>query len=100
MIRHEIILRIRPEVSREIVDRILREASGILREIPGVERVRYGVNNTSAYRCAMLAVDLGDETALQRMGRHPQHARVVRRIRRLAESSAIESYVVGTEPRS
>lgn len=99
MIRHEIILRIRPEISREIVERILREVSGLLRDMAGVERVRYGVNNTSAYRCAMLVVDLGNESALERMGRHPQHQRIIRRLRRLAESSAIESYVVGSEPR-
>lgn len=99
MIRNETILRIRPEISRENVDRILREVSGPLRGISGVERVRFGVNNTSAYRCAMVVVDLGNEGALERMVRHPQYQRGMRRLRHLAESSAVENYVVGSEPR-
>ena len=101
MIRHEVILRIKPEVNREIIDRTLHEVGVLLHDIPGVEAVRYGVNKSPTYRHAMLAVDLTDELALHRFGRHPQHARAVRMVSRMAESSAVGSYLVGSsEPRS
>lgn len=99
MIRHEVILRIKPGISREIIDRTLRDVHDLLREIPGVERVRYGVNNAPAYRHALVVVDLTDEDALRRMARHPQHGRAVRACGRLAESTAVGSYAVGFEMR-
>jgi hypothetical protein len=99
MIRHEVILRINPEVNREVIERTLREVIGLFQEIPGVERVRYGVSNAPSYRHAMLVVDLASELALHRFSRHPQHARAVRLIGRLAESSAVGSYVVSSERR-
>jgi hypothetical protein len=99
MIRHEVILRIRPEVSREVIERTLREVIDLLQGIPGVERVRYGVSNSASYRHALLAVDLSNELALPRVGRHASHARAVRLISRLAESSAVGSYLVGSERR-
>lgn len=99
MIRHEVILRIKPGVSREIIDRSLRDVHDLLKDIPGVERVRYGANNAPSYRHALLVVDLADEEALHRMVRHPQHARAVRVCSRLAESTAVGSYAVGFEMR-
>ncbi|HEX6541706.1 MAG TPA: Dabb family protein [Ktedonobacterales bacterium] len=100
MIRHEVILRIKPEISREVIDRTLGEVRGLLTGITGVERVRYGVNNAPAYRHAMLVVELSDEAALHRFARHPQHTRAVQRVSRLAESSAVGSYLVGSEHHS
>jgi hypothetical protein len=97
MIRHEVILRIRPEVNREIIERTLREVVELFQGIPGVERVRYGVSNAASYRHALLAIDLTNELALHRFGRHPQHARAVRLIGRLAESSAVGSYLVTSD---
>jgi len=99
MIRHEVVLRIRPEVAREVIERTLREVIDLFQGIPGVERVRYGVSNAASYRHAMLAVDLTNELALHRFGRHPQHARADRLLARLAESSAVGSYLVGSERR-
>lgn len=99
MIRHEVIIRVKPDLSREVIDRTLRESYDLLRELPGVERVRYGVNNAPAYRHAMLVVELTDEQALHRFGRHPQHARAVRLINRLAESSSVGSFLVRPEHR-
>lgn len=99
MIRHEVILRIRPEINREIIENTLRDITRLIRDIPGVEQVRYGINNAPAYRHALLAVDLTDELALHRFGRHPQHARAVRLIGRMAESSAVGSYLIGSEHR-
>jgi hypothetical protein len=99
MIRHEIILRIRPEINREIIESTMQEVRHLLRPIPGVERVRFGINNAPSYRHALVAVDLSDELALHRFGRHPQHARAVHLISRLAESSAVGSYLISTEPR-
>lgn len=99
MIRHEVIIRVKPDVSRESVDNSLREAYELLYDLPGVERVRYGVNNAAAYRHAMLVVDLTDEQSLHRFGRHPQHARAVRIINRLAESSSVGSFLVRSESR-
>ena len=99
MIRHEVILRIKPGVNREIIDRTLRDVHDLLRNIAGVERVRYGANNAPAYRHALIVVDLADEEALHRMARHPQHARAVRLCNRLAESTAVGSYAVGFEMR-
>jgi len=93
MIRHEVILRVKPGVRREIIDEAMREVYDLLRGIPGVERVRYGVNNAQAYRHALIVVDLNDEQALNAMGKHPQHARAVRLVNRLAESTAIGSYL-------
>jgi|SRR5579883_1173140 hypothetical protein len=93
MIRHEVILRIKPGVRREAIDQALREVYDLLSGIPGVERVRYGTNNAPAYRHALIAVDLVDEDALNVMGRHPQHVRAVRLVNRLAESTAIGSYL-------
>jgi hypothetical protein len=99
MIRHDIILRIKPGISREIIDRTLRDVYDLLTAIPGVELVRYGVNNAPAYRHALIAVDLPDEESLHRFGRHALHARAVRYLNRLAESTAVGSYLVGSEPR-
>ena len=99
MIRHEVIIRVKPEVSRETIEGSLREAYELLIDLPGVERVRFGVNNAAAYRHAMLVVDLTDEQALHRFGRHPQHARAVRIINRLAESSSVGSFLVRSESR-
>lgn len=99
MIRHEVILRIKLGVSREIIDETMRETHHLLVSIPGVERIRYGVNNAPSYRHALIVVDLTDEDALQRFSRHPQHARAVRLVGRLAESTAVGSYLVGSEKR-
>jgi hypothetical protein len=100
MIRHEVILRIKPEVTREVIDRTLGEVRELLISITGVERVVYGVNNAPAYRHVMLVVELTDEAALQRFARHPQHTRAVQRVNRLAESSAVGSYLIGSERHS
>jgi Stress responsive A/B Barrel Domain len=99
VIRHEVILRIRPDVPRERIDQTLHEVCGYLAEIPGVERVRSGANNAAAYRHALVAVDLRDELALHRFQRHMLHMRAVRLIGRLAESTAVGSYPVSSEPR-
>jgi hypothetical protein len=99
MIRHEVIIRVKPDVNRDAIESVLREAYELLADLPGVERVRYGVNNAAAYRHAMLVVELTDEQALHRFGRHPQHARAVRIINRLAESSSVGSFSVRSESR-
>ncbi len=99
MIRHEVIIRVKPDMSRETIEDALQETFTLLRDLPGVERVRYGVNNAAAYRHAMLVVDLTDEQALHRFGRHPQHARAVRILNRLAESSSVGSFMVRSESR-
>lgn len=100
MVRHEVILRIKPEITREVIDRTLGEVSQLLAGIAGVKRVRYGVNNTPAYRHVMLVVEVADDIALQRFTRHPQHTRAVRQIARLAESSTVGSYPVESEHHS
>ncbi len=97
MIRHEVILRIKPEITREVIDRTLGEVRELLRSISGVERVLYGVNNAPTYRHAMLVVEVSDEMALHRFTRHPQHRRAVQQVSRMAESSAVGSYLVGSE---
>ncbi|HKS71330.1 MAG TPA: Dabb family protein [Ktedonobacterales bacterium] len=99
MIRHEVILRVKQGARREAVERALREVYDLLRTIPGVEQVRFGINAAPAYRHAMLVVDLPDEDALVRFGRHPQHARAIQMLTRLAESTAVGSYLVGSEHR-
>ncbi|MFI5271696.1 MAG: Dabb family protein [Ktedonobacterales bacterium] len=99
MIRHEVILRIKQGVRREAIAKSLQEIYDLLISIPGVERVRFGVNNAPAYRHALLVVDLPDEETLARFGRHPQHARAVHLLSRLAESTAVGSYLVGSEHR-
>ena len=98
MIRHDIILRIKPGVSREHIDRILRDVYELLAEIPGVARVRHGVNNAPAYRHALIAIELPDEEALHRFAKHPLHARAVRFLNRVTESTAVGSYPVPSEP--
>jgi hypothetical protein len=45
----------------------------------------------------MLVVEVTDEMALHRFARHPQHTRAVQRVSRMAESSAVGSYLVGSE---
>ena len=97
MIRHEVIVRVRSEVSSEIVEQTTLDAARLLGEIPGVERVRYGCSKSPANRHMMFVVDLIDEAALQRMPRHPSHARAVRIVGRLADLTAIGSYLVGSE---
>ena len=97
MIRHEVILRIKQGVRREMIQRNLRDVYDLLITIPGVERVRFGVNKAASYCHAMIVVDLPDEEALMRFGRHPQHARAVNLVNRLAESTAVGSYLVGSE---
>jgi Stress responsive A/B Barrel Domain len=99
VIRHEVILRIKPELPMERIERTLRQACDCIAEIPGVQCVRMGVNKTAAYRHAMVAVDLEDETALRRFQRHALHMRAVRLISRMAESTAVGSYLVSSEHR-
>ena len=99
MIRHEVILRIRPEISHETIERTLHEVIELFQGIPGVERVRYGVSQNPNYRHAMLVVDLANELMLHRFGRHAQYQRAARLIARLAESSTVGSYLVGSEHR-
>jgi hypothetical protein len=100
VIRHEVILRIKPEVPRASIDRALSQTRALIVEIPGVERVRTGANNEPAYRHALVVIDVRDEAALHRMQRHPLHARAVRLVGRLAESTAVGSYLVTSEPHS
>jgi hypothetical protein len=100
MIRHEVILRIKPDVTRETIDRTLGEVRGLLINIAGVKRVLYGVNDAPSYRHVMLVVEVADESALHRFTRHPQHTRAVRQVARLAESSAVGSYLIGSEHQS
>jgi hypothetical protein len=100
MIRHEVILRIKPDITREVIDRTLGEVRELLTSVPGVERVLYGVNNAPNYRHAMLVVEMTDEMALHRFARHPQHIRAVQRVNSMAESSAVGSYLVGSEHHS
>ena len=100
MIRHEVILRIKPDTNREVIDRTLREVYDLLVSIPGVEAIRFGVNNAPAYRHAMLAIDVTDELSLHRFARHPQRARAIRLVNRLAESSADGSYLLSSESSS
>lgn len=99
MIRHEVILRIKPGISRETIDETLREVGVLLKAIPEVKGLRYGANNAPAYRHALLVVDLHDEEALQGFVRHPKHASAVRLVNRMAESTAVGSYLVGSERR-
>ena len=99
MIRHDIIVRIKPGISREQIESALHDIRELLGTIPGVERVRFGTNNAPAYRHALIAVDLADEIALHRFSRHPQSARALRLVNHLAESTAVGSYAVGSERR-
>jgi hypothetical protein len=48
----------------------------------------------------MLVVEMTDEMALHRFARHPQHIRAVQRVNSMAESSAVGSYLVGSEHHS
>src|SRR6185437_14533633 len=97
MIRHEVIVRVRSEVSGETVEQTALDAARLLGEVPGVERVRYGYSKSPANRHMMFVVDLIDEAALQRMPRHASHARAVRIVGRLADLTAVGSYLVGSE---
>jgi Stress responsive A/B Barrel Domain len=99
MIRHDIIVRVKPGVSREQIELALRDIRELLTGIPGVERIRYGANDAPAYRHAMIAIELADEIALHRFSRHPQSARALRLVNRLAESTAVGSYAVESERR-
>ncbi|HLY30381.1 MAG TPA: hypothetical protein VKQ36_05105, partial [Ktedonobacterales bacterium] len=83
--------------SRGTIDRALADVCQLFFEIPGVERIRFGVNNAPDYRHAMLAIELTDETALHRFGRRPEHARAIRLINRLAESSSVGSFLIRSE---
>ncbi len=91
MIRHEVILRLRSDVNREVIDRTLSDIKGLLTSIPGVTQVRYGVNNAPAYRHALLVVIVENERALQRFSRHPLHTRAIRILSKLTQSYAIAS---------
>ena len=91
MIRHELILRLRSDTNREVIDRTLNDVKELLAGIPGVTEVRFGVNNAPAYRHALFAIYVENERALQRFSRHPLHARAVRLLGRLTEAYAIAS---------
>jgi hypothetical protein len=97
MIRHEIILRLRSDTNREVIDRTLTDVKELLAGIPGVTETRFGVNNAPAYRHALLVVYVENERALQRFSRHPLHARAVRLLSRLTEAYAIASMPVGVQ---
>jgi hypothetical protein len=94
VIRHEVILRLRSDVNREVIDRTLSDIKGLLTSIPGVTQVRYGVNNAPAYRHALLVVIVENERALQRFSRHPLHTRAIRILSKLTQSYAIASLPV------
>ena len=94
MIRHEVILRLRSDVNREVIDRTLFDIKNLLISIPGVTQVRYGVNNAPAYRHALLVVMVENERALQRFSRHPLHTRAIRILSKLTQSYAIASLPV------
>lgn len=97
MICHEVIVRVKPGVARERIDQALRQVRTLVGTVPGVERVRTGANNTPDYRHAMVVIELRDELALQRMRRHPAHARAVRAMALLAESTAVGSYLITSD---
>ncbi len=99
MMRHEVILRFKPDVRRETIEKMLGEVNHLLKDIPGVRRIRYGTNNAPSYRHALIVIDLADEEALNAMGRHPQHTRAVRLLNRLAESTAVGSYLTSERRR-
>jgi hypothetical protein len=94
VIRHEVILRLRSDVNREVIDRTLADIKDLLTSIPGVTQVRYGVNNAPAYRHALLVVLVENERALQRFSRHPLHTRAIRILSKLTQSYAIASLPV------
>ncbi len=94
MIRHEVILRLRSDVNREVIDRTLSDIKNLLTSIPGVTQVLYGVNNAPAYRHALLVVMVENERALQRFSRHPLHTRAIRILSKLTQSYAIASLPV------
>src|SRR5580765_2946030 len=73
MVRHEVIIRIRPEINEEVSERVIMEVVTLLKDIPGVVSVRYGTNQAPEYRHLMLEVLLPSESTLQRFGRHPLH---------------------------
>jgi hypothetical protein len=97
VIRHEVIVRVKPHIPRERIQHVLGEVAGLLYEIRGVERVRFGVNQAEAYRHAMLVVDITDEAALHRFQRHPMHVRAVHLLSRLAEATTVGSYTTSPE---
>ncbi|HLW00757.1 MAG TPA: Dabb family protein [Ktedonobacterales bacterium] len=99
MIRHELILRLRSDANREVIDRTLKDVKELLAGIPGVIETRSGVNNAPSYRHALLVVFVENERALQRFSRHPLHARAVRLLSRLTESYTIASLPVGVQPK-
>jgi hypothetical protein len=94
VIRHEVILRMRSDVNREVIDRTLSDVKDLLTAIPGVTQVCYGVNNAPAYRHALLVVLVENERALQRFSRHPLHTRAIRILSKLTQSYAIASLPV------
>jgi hypothetical protein len=94
VIRHEVILRLRSDVNREVIDRTLSDIKSLLTSIPGVTQVSYGVNNAPAYRHALLVVIVENERALQRFSRHPLHTRAIRILSKLTQSYAIASLPV------
>ena len=99
MIRHEIILRLRSETNREVIDRTLTDVKELLAGIPGVDEIRYGVNNAPSYRHALIVIYVEHERALQRFSRHPLHARAVRLLGRLTEAYAIASVPAAVQPK-
>jgi hypothetical protein len=97
VIRHEVIVRVKPHISHERIQQVMSEVAGLLYEVRGVERVRFGVNRAEAYRHAMLVVDITDEAALHRFQRHPMHVRAVHLLSRLAEATTVGSYIASPE---
>ncbi|HEX9068234.1 MAG TPA: Dabb family protein [Ktedonobacterales bacterium] len=99
MVRHEVIIRFRPEINEEVSERVIMEVVTLLKDIPGVVSVRYGTNQTPDYRHLMLEVLVPSESALQRFGRHPLHVRALRLLSRITATSVVSNVEVGTEHR-
>jgi hypothetical protein len=97
VIRHEVIVRVKPHIARERIQQVLSEVAGLLYEIRGVEHVRFGVNKAEAYRHAMLVVEITDEAALHRFQRHPMHVRSVHLLSRMADATTVGSYITSPE---
>jgi hypothetical protein len=100
MIRHEVILRMKAEITREMIDRTLGEVREQILNIEGVERVLFGVNNALAYRHVMFVVEVADTETLDRFSHGQPYAKAIRKLTRMAESSAVGSYLVGSKRHS
>lgn len=94
MIRHEVLIKLRPDVPGDEVERALRALRALALSIPGVVRCRHACSRGPGSRHALLVVELASRRDLADYLAHPAHSAMMRRARPLIQDVSVVDYEV------